>query len=162
MLIGAAPAAAQECDPFGPAAFRGQVPTPKQVIGIDLGERDVTTAESDRYVQAVDGASDRVVSSVLARTVQGRELRYAIVGNPDRVTPRGLERVRAAAAKLMDPRTSASVAQAIAARDPEILWIAGNVHGGEESGADASLRRCASSPTAPTARRSGSSTTRSS
>ena len=64
LLIGAAPAAAQECDPFGPAAFRGQVPTPKQVIGIDLGERDVTTAESDRYVQAVDGASDRVVSSV--------------------------------------------------------------------------------------------------
>ena len=46
---GAAP-----CDPFGPPAFRGEVPTPKQVIGIDLGERDVTTAESDAYLAAVD------------------------------------------------------------------------------------------------------------
>jgi hypothetical protein len=39
--------AAPPCDPFGPATFRGQVPTPRQVIGIDLGDRDVTTAESD-------------------------------------------------------------------------------------------------------------------
>ena len=31
-------------------------------------------------------------------------------------------------------------ARAIAAADPAILWIAGNVHGGEESGTDASLR----------------------
>jgi hypothetical protein len=140
LLIGAAPAAAQQCDPFGSPQFRGEVPTPKQVLGIDIGDRDVTAAESDRYVQTVDGASDRVVSGVLARTVQGRDLRYAIVGNPDRVTARGLERVRASAARLMDPHTSAAEAAAIAARDPEILWIAGNVHGGEESGTDASLR----------------------
>jgi Zinc carboxypeptidase len=140
LVIGAAPAAAQECDPFGPAQLRGEVPTPKQVLGIDIGDRDVTAAEADRYVQAVDGASDRVVSGVLARTVEGRDLRYAIAGDADRVTPGGLARVRAAAAKLMDPRTSAGEARAIAARDPEILWIAGNVHGSEESGTDASLR----------------------
>jgi len=140
LLAAAAPAAAQECDPFGPAEFRGQVPTPKQVIGIDLGERDVTTAESDRYVQAVDGASERVVSGTLARTVQGRDLRYAIVGEPDRVSQTGLAGVRASAAKLMDPATPAAEARAIAERDPAILWIAGNVHGGEESGADASLQ----------------------
>ena len=40
----------------------------------------------------------------------------------------------------MDPRTSAREAAQIAASDPAILWIAGNVHGGEESGTDASLR----------------------
>ena len=40
----------------------------------------------------------------------------------------------------MDPSTSAREARAIAAREPEILWVAGNVHGGEESGTDASLR----------------------
>jgi hypothetical protein len=132
--------AAAACDPFGPAEFAGTVPTPKQVIGIDLGDRDVTTAESDAYVTAVDAASDRVVSAALAKTVTGRYLQYAIVGNPDRVTEGGLAGVRAAAAKLMDPKTSAAEAQAIAASDPAILWIAGNVHGGEESGADAALR----------------------
>ena len=40
----------------------------------------------------------------------------------------------------MDPDTPPAEAAAIAAADPAILWIAGNVHGGEESGADAALR----------------------
>ena len=141
LLASAAPAvAAPPCDPFGPPAFRGEVPTPKQVIGIDLGERDVTTAESDAYVAAVDAASPRVTAGTAARSVQGRDLRYAIVGNPDRVTPNGLARIRASAAQLMDPSTRPRDARAIAKRDPAILWIAGNVHGGEESGTDASLR----------------------
>ena len=48
--------------------------------------------------------------------------------------------MRASAAQLMDPSTRPRDAAAIARRDPAILWIAGNVHGGEESGTDASLR----------------------
>src|ERR1044072_4877332 len=72
LIAGAGPAAAaqQACDPFGPASFRGQVPTPKQAIGIDLGERGVTAAESDAYVKAVDDASPRVVSGTAATSVQ--------------------------------------------------------------------------------------------
>ena len=89
MIAGAvapATAAAQSaCDPFGPAEFAGGVPTPQEVIGINLGDRDVTVAESDAYLKAVDAASDRVVSGALAKSVQGRYLNYAIVGNPDRV-----------------------------------------------------------------------------
>jgi hypothetical protein len=140
-VVPAAAAAQEPCDPFGPATFRGEVPTPKQVIGIDLGERDVTTAESDAYVQAVDAASPRVISGALAQhSVQGRDLRYAIVGNSDRVTTNGLARIRASAAQLIDPSTPPREARAIAGSDPAILWIAGNVHGGEESGTDASLR----------------------
>ena len=116
------------------------MPTAQQVLGINLGDRDVTTAESDRYLLAVDAASPRVTSGVAATSVQGRPLRYAIVGRPERVTSTGLAAVRASAAKLMDPRTSDREAAQIAAADPAILWIAANVHGGEESGTDASLR----------------------
>ncbi|MGH2949538.1 MAG: hypothetical protein ACRDPC_25325 [Solirubrobacteraceae bacterium] len=95
MLTFAAPAVAQEtaCDPWS-ASFRGEVPTSERVIGIELGERDVTTAESDSYLLAVDRASPRVTSGVLATSVQGRPLRYAIVGKPSTVTAKGLERVR--------------------------------------------------------------------
>ena len=46
LMIGAAPAAAQDCDPFTTPSFRGEVPTAQQVIGINLGDRDVTAAES--------------------------------------------------------------------------------------------------------------------
>ena len=116
------------------------MPTAQQVLGINLGDRDVTTAESDRYLLAVDAASSRVTSGVAATSVQGRPLRYAIVGRPERVTSSGLDAVRASAAKLMDPRTSDREADRIAASDPAVLWIAANVHGGEESGTDASLR----------------------
>ena len=141
MLVAAAPAVAQTstCDPWS-ASFRGEVPTAREVIGIDLGARDVTTAESDAYLLAIDRASARVTSGVLATSVQGRPLRYAIVGSPANVTAKGLERVQRSAAALMDPRTSATEAARIAAESPAILWIAGKVHGGEESGTDAALR----------------------
>src|SRR6185436_1072869 len=111
-LVSAASAAAQApaCDPFTAPSFRGEVPTAQQVLGINLGDRDVTTAESDRYLLAVDGASPRVTSGVAATSVQGRPLRYAIVGRPERVTSTGLDAVRSAAAKLMNPSTTASQA----------------------------------------------------
>jgi len=140
LLALAAPAAAAPCDPFTAPQLGGHVPAPKSILGFELGTKEVTTAQSDAYLGAVDAASDRVVTATLARTVQGRDLRYAIVGHPDRVTVAGLAAVRANAAKLMDPDASPAEAAAIAASDPAILWVAANVHGTEESGADASLR----------------------
>jgi hypothetical protein len=81
-----------------------------------------------------------VVDGVLATSVQGRALRYAIVGKPENVTPPGLARIRRAAARLRDPGTPPAEAARLAASTPAILWVAGNVHGGEKSGTDASLR----------------------
>ena len=41
VLLSTGTAAAQApCDPFGPATFRGEVPTPRQAIGFDLGKRE--------------------------------------------------------------------------------------------------------------------------
>ena len=63
---------------------------------MNLGDRDVTTEESDRYLLAVDAASTRVISGVAGTSQQGRALRYAIVGEPGqrhaagaRARPRG-------------------------------------------------------------------------
>ena len=39
-----------------------------------------------------------------------------------------------------DPTISASQAAALEAATPEILWVSANVHGDEESGADAALQ----------------------
>ena len=111
------------------------MPTAKSVLGFDLGQREVTTAESDRYLRAVDAASPLVAGSVLGTSQQGRPLSYAVVGTPARVAA-----AKAAATTLRDPATSPAQARATAASAPAILWVAGNVHGGEESGTDASLR----------------------
>ena len=145
-LLPAAPVAAAApappaCDPVRtPPALAGTVPTSSEVIGFPLGERDVTVAESDAYLRAVAEASPRVVAGTAAVSWQGRPLRYAIVGKPGSVTPAGLARIRLQTALLRDPRTPRAVAEHLARTTPAILWVAGNVHGGEESGTDAALR----------------------
>ncbi|MFI6802307.1 M14 family zinc carboxypeptidase [Streptosporangium canum] len=118
--------------------YHGKVPTPKSVLGFDLGEREVTTAESDTLLTAIDRASDRVTSGTLATSAEGRALKYAIVGTPRNI--RNLRAIETSIKLLRDPLTPAPAARALARNTPAILWVAGNVHGGEESGTDAALK----------------------
>jgi hypothetical protein len=137
----AAAARVASCDPMQtPPSFRGEVPTAEKVLGFALGSQEVTAAQSDAYVDAVDAASARVVSGTLGTTWQGRPIRYALVGRPENVTPEGLAAIQQAARTLRDPATSDQQAADIARRSPAILWLMGNVHGGEESPTDAELR----------------------
>ncbi|KAB2341767.1 M14 family zinc carboxypeptidase [Actinomadura rudentiformis] len=134
-------AAAPACDPTRTTpVYRGKVPSAKEVLGISLGERQVTAAESDRYLETVAAKSERVISGTLARSAQGRPLKYAIVGRPELLTKTGLAKVRLDAALLRDPRTPGKVAEHIAANGVPILWVTGNVHGDEPSGTDAALK----------------------
>jgi hypothetical protein len=131
----------QACDPFlTQPHFMGEVRTSQEVLGFELGSQEVTTDQSNTYLAAVDQDSDRVVTGTLATSWQGRPLDYAIVGTPDHVTAGGLAAIRADIATLRDPNTSDEEAAALAASTPDILWVAANVHGNEESGTDASLR----------------------
>ncbi|GII89824.1 M14 family zinc carboxypeptidase [Sinosporangium siamense] len=135
----APPATPATCDPVQTApAYLNKVPTPKSVLGIDLGEREVTSAESDKLLMAIDAASDRVISGTMATSVQGRPLKYAIVGSPRNI--RALPAIQAAVKLLRNPLTPSAAAKAAAKRTPAILWVAGNVHGGEESGTDGALK----------------------
>ncbi|HEY2966655.1 MAG TPA: M14 family zinc carboxypeptidase [Actinomycetota bacterium] len=100
----------------------------------------MTSAESNEYLEAVDAASDRAVSGVAATSVEGRDLDYAIVGDPGNVTQGGLAAIQDAIGELRDPLTPAAQAEQLAEDTPAILWVDGSPHGGEESGADASLK----------------------
>lgn len=129
------------CDPLDTTPeYAGVAPTAQSVLGFDLGSQEVTTDEAWTYLDAVDAASDRVMSGTYATSVRGRPLRYAVVGNPENVDPNGLEAIRQAVLTIRDPATPADQVANLAAATPAILYIAGNVHGTEESGADASLQ----------------------
>lgn len=135
------PAANADCSPFLTApVFMGEVPSPADELGFAIGSQEVTTGQLNNYLAAVDNRSARVVTGTAATSVQGRPLRYAIIGREENVTPAGLAGIREAARKLMDPTTAAEAAETLAANTPAILWVTGNVHGDEESGADAALR----------------------
>jgi zinc carboxypeptidase len=133
-LLGGTPANAG-CS-TDPAAHLGTVPSPETFLGFPLGlgqQRVVTNGEIRDYLTAVDRASDRVVTGTMGTSVLGQPLPYAVVSN----RPGALADLRS----LRDPRvTSAGQARRIAAKRPAVVWIAGNVHGGEKSGADASLK----------------------
>ncbi|HET7327084.1 MAG TPA: M14 family zinc carboxypeptidase [Nocardioidaceae bacterium] len=134
-------AAGRDCHPIKTdARFRGGLSDPVDVLGFELGEQAVTVRESNRLLTMWAKQSPRVVSGTLATSWEGRELKYAIVGRAGHVTPRGLARIRAATARLRDPDTSRREAMRLAYRTPPILWVAGNVHGNEESGADSALK----------------------
>jgi Zinc carboxypeptidase len=129
------------CDPIQTTPhFRGEVPSPQEILGYPIGSQEATADDIVKYVAAVDAASSRVVSDEFATSWKGRPLVYAIVGRPENVTSDGLARVRGNTALLRNPFTSAEEAGTLAASTPAILWLAGNVHGNEESGADADLR----------------------
>lgn len=127
------------CDPVtAKVDYRGQVPSPRDVMGFRLGKRQATNQEIGRYWRAADRASDRVVTGVYARSWEGRPLRYALVGQPDALD--ALPAIRRDLARLRNPATSDERARAIVRRTPAILWITANVHGNEPSGADAVVR----------------------
>lgn len=133
-------AQAAGCDPFGPASVDPSVPTATSVLGFPLGTRDVTTAESDQYLQALADASPRVQDGIAGYSVQGRPLRYAAVGDPRWTTPSGLDQLSANIKLIRDPATDQATLDRLLIDTPQILYVAGNVHGNEESGADAGLR----------------------
>ncbi len=138
-----AQSAAADCS-TDPSAHVASVPTPEQFFGFPLGTgqtRILTTAEIQNYVAAVAGASDRVRTGTLVKSVLGSDLPYAIVSNSANVTDARLKKLVDDIVSLRDPRTlSDAKAAKIAAENPAIVWVAGNVHGGEKSGADASLK----------------------
>ncbi len=133
-----AEAAQGGCRPFlTPPEYLGIVPTTTQVLGFEAGRREVTTAQCYQYLDAVAAASDRVRVGVVGHSAVGREIRYAVIGRPEHVTDVGLEKVRQAHYEIADPSTPQSRVDHLADTTPAFLWVCGNIHGDEESGADA-------------------------
>ncbi|MEV4755892.1 M14 family zinc carboxypeptidase [Micromonospora sp. NPDC049559] len=127
-----------------PAARLASVPSPESFLGFPLGtgqQRVVTNDEIRGYLSAVDAASDRVVSGVMGVSVRGQELPYAIVSDGRHLGRGELRKIADQVRSLRDPRRiSDRQAARIAADGPAIVWVTGNVHGGEKSGADAALK----------------------
>ena len=140
-LGGTAQAASPPCDPFTTTPVYGEaVPTSQDVLGVKLGRRELSTAEVDRYLDAVDAASPRVVTGTYATSWQGRPLRFAIVGNPSNLSTDRLGQIASDVRSLRNPQLDPAEAAAIAARTPDVLYVGANVHGNEPSGTEATLR----------------------
>ena len=143
--------AAEACDPFlTTPVYDPSVRTATQVLGadFDFGVREMAISEKgvvpevnefNEYLATLDADTDRVVTAEAATSVDGKSIRYAIVGREDRMDADSLAAIRANLQVLRNPSSSGPALQAALDDTPAVLWVAGNVHGGEESGADAAM-----------------------
>ncbi|MEZ4455770.1 MAG: M14 family zinc carboxypeptidase, partial [Gemmatimonadales bacterium] len=137
LVASAGPLAAQHA--FHPdGSFDPAVPTPRSVLGYEIGDRFTPHHLLMRYLERVAATSRRVRLDTVAVTFEGREVMLAIVTSERNQTR--LEEIRRDANTVADPRgRPAAEVDAAAARLPAIVWLGHSVHGGEASGVEAGL-----------------------
>ena len=125
-------AAAQRFEFFPGGIYDSKVPTPESVLGYPIGSYHTSYAGLERWLDAIRG-SDRVRIVRYGESVEKRPLYLIIISSPANIAR--LDAVRAAMAKLADPRTSSDAeAETIATTMPAVAWM-NHANDGNESAA---------------------------
>jgi len=110
------------------------VPTPKAVLGHDVGE-DYYLAnyeDSIRYFQALAKASDRIKLFETGKTTHGRTMVYAVISSPQNIA--NFDKYKAISKRLGDARgLTDEEARKLAKDSPVIVHIDGGMHASEVS-----------------------------
>ncbi|MCW3087336.1 MAG: zinc carboxypeptidase [Sediminibacterium sp.] len=114
--------------------YNAAIPTPKSIIGHEVGEWHVTHDRLVNYMKAIDAASDRVTLQPLGLTYEGRQQLVLIITSPK--NHQNLETIRQQHVQLTEAGQSGSLNTA---NMPIVVWIGHSIHGNESSGANASL-----------------------
>lgn len=115
------------------------IPTLRQVIGHDSGEKITTPDEIVQYLKALQTAApDRTRLVEYARTWENRPLYIFIVGAPERIAK--LDEIKKGLQRLADPRgANTSDLDGLIKTLPVVTWLLHAVHGNEISSSDAAL-----------------------
>jgi hypothetical protein len=108
------------------------VPSPKKFLGYTAGAPNVLTYAKDihRYFRAVAQASPRVRVETMGQSEEGREMVVAFVSSEQNLAR--LDRLRAIAARLADPRGLPDAeAEKLAAEGLVFYWATGAIHSPE-------------------------------
>lgn len=130
---------AQAFEFFPGAKYDPTIPTLKQVVGHDWGERITMHHEMERYLVALQQATPSRVKIVkYGETWEGKSLYFLIIGSPGNIGR--LDEIRAGMRRLADPRQlAASQAASLITSLPSTVWLICGVHGNEISSVDAGL-----------------------
>ncbi|NER12239.1 zinc carboxypeptidase [Leptobacterium flavescens] len=114
-------------------SYNPSIPTPKSVIGHEVGEWHVTHDKLVEYMKAVANASDRISLENRGSTFEGRPILLLTVTNPK--NHQRLEEIRQQHIQLTE-----SGAGSLDVNDmPVVVYQGLSIHGNEPSGANAGL-----------------------
>jgi hypothetical protein len=115
-------------------ALAQSVPTPKAVLGHDVGE-DYYLAnyeDSVRYFQALAKASDRIKLFESGKSTHGKTFVYAVISTPENLA--NFDKYKTISKRLGDSRgLTEAQAKKLAAESPIIVHIDGGMHASEVS-----------------------------
>lgn len=114
--------------------FDPSIPTPKSVIGHEVGEWHVSHDKLVDYMYALDKASDRVTLEVTGHTYEGRPLLLLTITSPK--NQQNIENIRQQHLQLTDASKSGSLD---VKSMPAVFYLGCSIHGNEPSGANAGL-----------------------
>lgn len=114
--------------------YNSAIPTPKSVIGHEVGEWHVSHDKLVNYMQALDHASDRISLEITGYTHEARPLLLLIITSPQ--NHKNLETIRAQHVRLTDPSKSLSLDTK---NMPAVFYMGHSIHGNEPSGSNAAL-----------------------
>ena len=111
--------------------YNKNIPTPKSVIGHEVGEWHVTHDKLVEYMKTLAKASDRISIENRGTTFEGRPLLLLTITSPK--NHQNLESIRA---KHIEATNSSTVD---VSKNPIVVYQGFSIHGNEASGSNASL-----------------------
>ncbi|HYC84237.1 MAG TPA: M14 family metallopeptidase [Chryseosolibacter sp.] len=114
--------------------YDSTIPTPKSVIGHEVGEFHITHDRLVNYMYALDKASDRITLEVTGYTHERRPLLLLTVTAPE--NHRKIDVLKSEHVLLTDPAKSSSLNTE---GMPAVFYLGCSIHGNEPSGSNAAL-----------------------
>ena len=112
--------------------YNADIPTPKEVLGYEVGEWHVSHDQLVMYMKAVAEASDRVTIQETGRTYEKRPQVLLTVSSP--ANQARIDQIKEERIKLRQPGASLDLENM-----PVVMFLGYSVHGNEPSGANSSL-----------------------
>src|SRR4051812_29821509 len=128
-VLATLPAFAQKPFEFWPgAAYDAKVPTVRQVLGYEPGDKVTSHAGLIKYMEALAAAQPTHMKIFeYGESWEGRKLIYTAVGSEANL--RKLGEIKAGMMRIADPRkTPDADAQSIIAGLPAVVWLSYSVH----------------------------------
>jgi hypothetical protein len=114
--------------------FNPAIPTPKAIIGHEVGEWHITHDRLVKYMEVLDQASDRISIEISGYTHEARPVILLTITSPQ--NHQNLESIRKQHVQLTDAQTSG---QLNTQTMPVVFYIGHSIHGNEPSGSNAAL-----------------------